>query len=101
MVPIGGIIVWGGALVDIPSNYQLCDGTNGTCDMQERFVKGAKTYEAPCTLGGLASHAHALTGVTQVVAAGTGVTVAGACDDTDTVINDPVNVLMFWIQRMS
>jgi len=40
-VPTGGIIMWSGAIIDIPSGYALCDGTNGTPDLTDRFVVGA------------------------------------------------------------
>jgi hypothetical protein len=41
LTPIGGIIMWSGALVDIPAGWQLCDGTNGTPDLQNRFILAA------------------------------------------------------------
>lgn len=41
-IPIGGIIMWSGAGVTLPSNWKLCDGTsyNGitTPDLRGRFV---------------------------------------------------------------
>src|SRR3546814_7825261 len=37
-MPIGGIIPFHKDVVDIPANYSLCDGTNGTPDMRDRFV---------------------------------------------------------------
>lgn len=40
-VPIGGIIMWSGTIASIPSNWQLCDGTNGTPNLTNRFVVGA------------------------------------------------------------
>lgn len=39
--PIGGIIIWSGQANAIPQNWQLCDGTNGTPDLRNRFVVGA------------------------------------------------------------
>ena len=36
-IPIGGIIMWSGAFT-LPSNWKLCDGTNGTPDLRGRFV---------------------------------------------------------------
>lgn len=38
-VPKGGIIMWSGT--SIPAGWQLCDGTNGTPDLRERFIVGA------------------------------------------------------------
>lgn len=38
---IGIICLWEGAIVDIPAGWQLCDGTNGTPDLRNKFVIGA------------------------------------------------------------
>lgn len=38
-VPVGGIILWYGT--NIPSNYRICDGNNGTPDLSGFFVRGA------------------------------------------------------------
>lgn len=42
IVPIGGIIMWSGAIADIPTNWALCDGDNDTPDLRDKFVIGAK-----------------------------------------------------------
>lgn len=39
-VPIGGIIAYTGALNALPLNYHLCDGTDGTPDLRDRFIVG-------------------------------------------------------------
>lgn len=41
-VPVGGIIMYDGFVADIPIGWQLCDGTNGTPDLRDRFVIGAR-----------------------------------------------------------
>ena len=40
-VPSGGIIMWSGPADTIPDGWALCDGTNGTPDLVNRFVLGA------------------------------------------------------------
>jgi hypothetical protein len=40
-VPSGGIIMWSGTTTSVPSGYYLCDGTNGTPNLLDRFVVGA------------------------------------------------------------
>ena len=40
-VPQGGIIIWSGAANAIPSGWVLCNGSNGTPNLQDRFVIGA------------------------------------------------------------
>jgi hypothetical protein len=43
ITPIGGIIMWSGSIAAISTltGWALCDGTNGTPDLRERFVVGA------------------------------------------------------------
>jgi len=40
-LPIGSIVIWSGTVASIPTGWQLCDGTNGTPDLRDRFVVGA------------------------------------------------------------
>lgn len=35
------IVLWSGAIVDIPAGWKLCDGNNGTPDLRDKFVVGA------------------------------------------------------------
>lgn len=45
IIPSGGIIMWSGAIVDIPTGWAICDGSNGTPDLRDRFIMGAgKNY---------------------------------------------------------
>ena len=41
LVPPGGIIMWSGAINDIPVGWALCDGSNCTPDLRDRFIVGA------------------------------------------------------------
>jgi microcystin-dependent protein len=41
LVPPGAIIMWSGAINDIPVGWALCDGSNGTPDLRNRFIVGA------------------------------------------------------------
>jgi hypothetical protein len=41
-IPIGGIIMWSGTIASIPSNWRLCNGSEGTPDLLDRFVIGAR-----------------------------------------------------------
>jgi len=56
IIPVGGIILWSGAIVDIPTGWQICDGTNGTPNLQDRFVVGAGDSYAVGATGGAASN---------------------------------------------
>jgi hypothetical protein len=41
-VPKGVIVMWSGTITNIPSGWALCDGTNGTPDLRDRFIVGAR-----------------------------------------------------------
>jgi hypothetical protein len=40
-VPAEMIVAWAGSVESIPNNYQLCDGTNGSPDLRNKFIMGA------------------------------------------------------------
>lgn len=54
--PPGGIIEWSGAVTDIWPGWALCDGSNGTPDLRDRFVVGAGGGYAVGATGGEATH---------------------------------------------
>lgn len=60
-IPSGMILLWSGAIVDIPPSYFLCDGNNGTPDLRDRFVIGAGDSFAPDDTGGSDTHTHSFT----------------------------------------
>lgn len=45
-IPAGVIAMWSGAIADIPAGWYLCDGNNGTPDLRDRFIVGAKQDDA-------------------------------------------------------
>ena len=51
-VPVGTILPWYGNLSGIPDGYSLCDGTNGTPDLRNRFLVGAGDEYTLGTVGG-------------------------------------------------
>jgi len=65
-IPSGGIIIWSGSTGSIPATWYLCDGTNGTPDLRDRFIVGAGNTYAVNATGGSAnavvvSHTHTAT----------------------------------------
>jgi microcystin-dependent protein len=40
-LPTGVITMWYGTIANIPAGWLLCDGTNGTPDLRNRFILGA------------------------------------------------------------
>jgi hypothetical protein len=65
-IPSGGIFLWSGSIGSIPAGYVLCNGSNGTPDLRNRFVVGAGSTYPVDAIGGAAdavvvSHTHAAT----------------------------------------
>jgi hypothetical protein len=66
----GTIKQWKGTIATIPLGYHLCDGTNGTPNLTDKFVVGASTDNAgvakttitgiPTKNGGTITHAHGI-----------------------------------------
>ena len=52
IIPRGIISMWSGSLQTIPYGWQLCDGTNGTPNLIDRFIVGAgRSYSTGQTGG--------------------------------------------------
>jgi hypothetical protein len=66
LIPSGIITMWSGSIASIPGGWYLCNGSNGTPDLRDRFVVGAgSTYAVNATGGSanatLVSHTHTVT----------------------------------------
>jgi hypothetical protein len=64
--PSGVIVLWSGSIGSIPAGWYLCNGSNGTPDLRDRFVVGAGSTYAVDATGGSAnaivvSHTHTAT----------------------------------------
>ena len=82
----GMIMLWSGSIVSIPTGWLICDGTNSTPDLRDRFVVGAGTTYAVNATGGSANavvpshthtatdsgHTHTQTGYTSAIAQSNG-----------------------------
>jgi len=51
-VPIGTIIMWSGDIINIPTEWALCNGSNGTPDLRGKFIVGAGSSYAVGDVGG-------------------------------------------------
>lgn len=65
-IPAGGILLWSGSIGSIPAGYVLCNGSNGTPDLRDKFIVGAGSTYAVDATGGSAdavvvSHTHTAT----------------------------------------
>lgn len=71
--PIGAIMAWSKSADEIPQGWHICDGTEGTVDLQDKFVLGAGGKYNPNATGGaeevtltvdqMPSHSHDYTAV--------------------------------------
>lgn len=57
----GLIFGWTGNPLFLPDGYVLCDGTNGTPDMRDRFVVGALDVYSVGEKNGVSIHVHSFT----------------------------------------
>jgi len=69
-IPTGIIVMWSGAANAIPTGYALCDGTNSTPDLRDRFIVGAGNNYNVGAQGGsanavLIAHSHTYDRATQ------------------------------------
>lgn len=55
VLPYGVILMWYGSIANIPQGWALCDGTNSTPDLREKFVRAASSTITPGNQGGTSS----------------------------------------------
>lgn len=65
--PVGGIIMFSGNTATLPTNWKVCDGSNGTPNLRDRFIVGAGTTYTAGTQGGspdavVVAHTHTAPG---------------------------------------
>ena len=65
MLPTGIIMMWSGSSTTIPYGWYLCNGSNGTPDLRDRFIVGAGNTYAVGDTGGskdaiVVSHSHGI-----------------------------------------
>lgn len=54
-VPVGSVVMFSGSVANLPANWKLCDGTNGTPDLRNQFIIGAGGTYAVGSVGGSAT----------------------------------------------
>lgn len=87
-IKAGMILMWSGLLSDVPDGWSICDGTNGTPDLRDKFIRGASGEVG--AEGGCENHSHAvsyfMSGVSGCpVSAGTGCDQAASAYHTHTL----------------
>ena len=58
-VPSDVIAIWTGNVSSIPSGWVMCDGTNGTPNLNDKFIKGSNANGEVTDTGGALTHTHA------------------------------------------
>jgi len=58
----GFIGMWSGSLAAIPAGWALCNGENGTPDLQDKFIPGAGNAYNPDDSNGAQNNQHDFTG---------------------------------------
>lgn len=106
------IFMWSGAIADIPEGWKLCDGSNDTPDLRDKFIIGAGGSYNPDASGGSYGHTHDFTAnyhnhgvaVGSAMLAGTGKNVnvsnelvSGTTDSADSV--PPYYALAFIMKK--
>jgi hypothetical protein len=101
VLPRGMIVMWGGAVANIPAGWQLCNGSNGTPNLEGQFIVGAGGSYNPGAQGGAAtatlsstnlpSHSHTISGLSGSTsgAQGTGWSSSGHNHGASTTVIDP------------
>jgi hypothetical protein len=56
VLPVGTIIAWENET--IPDGWQICDGSNGTPDLKDKFIRGASIDGDVRGTGGASTHYH-------------------------------------------
>lgn len=83
-VPSGNIMMRADSTV--PTGWVICDGTNGTPDLRDRFIVAAGSTYGVGTTGGAATHTHTAT----VDSATTGANLSTTPDNVDSSGGTPV-----------
>ena len=102
-MPSGGIILWSGSIVSIPTGWLLCNGTSGTPDLRDRFVVGAGTTYAVAATGGaatvalteanLAAHTHTFSATTSADGAHGHQAYAGSSDGSSSAVRQGLQTI--------
>ena len=76
----GMIQLWSGSVASIPPGWVLCNGSNGTPDLRDRFLCGAGDTYTPGDTGGAVNHVHT-SDTTHIHQIATGVTILKGAGD--------------------
>ncbi|HUW44897.1 MAG TPA: hypothetical protein VMW50_03785 [Dehalococcoidia bacterium] len=84
----GMIVMWSGTHLDIPDGWALCNGTNGTPDLQLKFIIAGGPLIPAHTEGGAWDHTHPFTSNTHQHTTSANFTAEGFTDGVNIVGTD-------------
>lgn len=58
VLPVGGIVMWDGAIASIPEVFSMCNGAGSTPDLRDDFIYGASVDGDVNDAGGTETHSH-------------------------------------------
>lgn len=58
--PINTIVMFNGLVDDLPENWAFCDGTNGTPDLRNKFIRGANDFGEVGSYVSSSTHTHSV-----------------------------------------
>ncbi len=89
-IPKGAILLWSGSIASIPAGWQICNGSNGTPDLRNRFIVGAGDTYVVDASGGSLTHNHDFTGAGHMHTLESGALVSAGGDYSNDVGSDAV-----------
>jgi hypothetical protein len=69
-MPKGIILPWYSRQGPVPDGWAICDGSQGTPDLRQRFLKGVSDFNDVGQPGGAAQHQHSFSGTGSTGAPG-------------------------------
>ena len=90
-ITAGIITMWSGSIGAIPSGWFLCDGTNGTPDLRDRFIVGAGSGTYPVAATGGAATVALTQAETPAHTHGYGPVLVDSGGSHNHAINDPTH----------
>jgi len=107
-LPSGSIILWYGTAATVPAGWQVCDGTNGTPNLQNQYVKGNDADGNLGNAGGNLTHSHTVNAHSHNLVAGNDVnagndyqeTTDSQAPGTDSPNHEPPYIKVYYIMKL-
>jgi len=87
-IPSGVIMMWSGNIASIPSGFVLCNGSNSTPDLRDRFIVGAKQDDSGTAMSNITGSLASTGGNTSFTTSQEGVHEFTGSEDNTAQIQD-------------